>query len=263
MSANRRNTLLLASALLVLVSAGSAAASGTLKYTFKYKNPDTGVEETLLRSWAYVRSASRPPPMEKYLSKPDYVLSGTQADGSCSIVLPEGTYWVRILQRKNRTDSSAYKGPPEEGDYTWIKTVPIMITTNGVVDLGTIYAAPFAYLPITVSGTVRDIYGRPLAGQYVRAQTEPCIEGDEVIYPNQCGPVKDLAMQRTDANGQYTLTLRDPGTYYIYATARLIAGTSAGYNSAGIGAPGPVLLRPVTVRRGDKVTVDVTKWDAL
>jgi hypothetical protein len=67
--------LLVAIAMLFLLSVGPAeAANGSLSFTFKYKNPATGVDTNLTTGWAYLRSTANPPPMEKYFSRADHIL---------------------------------------------------------------------------------------------------------------------------------------------------------------------------------------------
>jgi hypothetical protein len=255
--------LLVAIAMLSMIAVSPAeAAVGSLSYTFKYKNPATGIDQNLSRSWVYLRSTANPPPMEKYFSRADHILWGSFGNGTYRITnIPEGTYYIRITERKFRTGDEYWLGPPEEGDYTWFQTMPITITANQELQLGTLYALPFAASPITITGTVKDINGVPLANQYVRAQTEPCLGGDadHPDEPNQCGPVKKMALQRTDAQGRYTMELREPGTYYFYATGTLYQGPYNGYSYPGTGAPGPIAVAAYTVTVGETKTVDITK----
>jgi len=252
----KRAWIFVLSAMVILFSSGLAeAANGTLKYAFKYKEPGTGIEQTLSRSWAYLRSTSKPPPMEKFFSKADYILWGSYGSYS-QVSVPEGTYYLRITQRKNKSGSGYQYGPPEEGDYTWVRTIPIMITANQTLDLGTIYAQPFALSPITITGTVKSQKGVPLAGRYVRAQTEPCID-DYDFNGNKCGPVKDLALQPTDADGKYVLQLKDPGTYYIYTSPCITAAHDLYTGNRCGQTPAPA---PVTVTRGDTATVNMVVY---
>ena len=129
------------------------------------------------------------------------------------------------------------------------------MTAGSITDLGTKYAASFSE-PITISGAIVNTAGTPLAGRYVRAQTEPCIEanGDPYNYrdTNRCGPVKYLAQQKTDAQGQYTLLLRDPGTYYIVESLTL--GDKHVEYQGNRGTTG-WSMGPVTVNTGEKIAL--------
>ncbi len=232
------------------------AGTGTLKANFKYKDPATGIIQNLTYGYIYLHDATKPPPMEKFFSKADYILGPSGSDGSFTVSVPEGTYYIRITRRKVTAPVRPY-GPPEEGDYTWMQTIPITITANTTVDLGTKYAYPFSNTPITVTGTVMSQNGTPLAGRYVRAQTEPCYDDGYNYNINQCGPVKFLALQPTDANGKFTLQLRDPGTYYIYTSPCITADHDqyTGNRCTYTAAPGPV-----TVVRGDNKTVNMVVY---
>jgi hypothetical protein len=246
-------------AIVTMFSVGLAeAANGTLKVTFKYKDPATGVEQNLNYGFIYLHNATNNAPMEKFLSKADFILGPSNHANGTGV--PEGQYYIRILQRKVIAGPTRPFGPPEEGDYTWVQTTPITIVANSTLDLGTKYALPFSFSPVTITGTVTSSTGTPQVGRYVRAQTEPCIAplnctdtGCEQ-YGNECGPTKFLAQQPTDAAGKYTLLLADPGTYYIYTSPCLMHGhnqndsTRCWYTAA----PGSV-----TVIRGDTKTVNM------
>ncbi len=259
MKTTRLATLLLSFALMSIFSVCLAeAGTGTLKANFKYKDPATGVIQNLSNGYIYLHNATKSPPMEKFFSKADYILGPSAADGSFMANVPEGSYYIRITRRKVLAGTTRPYGPPEEGDYTWMQTTPVTITANATLDLGTKYANPFTFAPITITGTVKSQNGTPVAGRYVRAQTEPCYDDGYSGNINQCGPVKLLALQPTDANGKYTLQLRDPGTYYIYTSPCITAdhddytGNRCTYTAA------PNL--PVTVSRGDTKTVNMVVY---
>ncbi|RII26827.1 MAG: hypothetical protein CXR31_10510 [Geobacter sp.] len=247
-------TLVSSCVMVLMLTVGLAeAANGTLKYTLKYKDPTTGVETNLTRGYVYLHDATKPPPMEKYFTKADYVNMASFGNGTYSDPnVPAGTWYIRITQRKGAV--KAY-GPPEAGDYTWMQTAPITITAGSTLDLGTLYAYPFAAAPITITGTVKSQTGAPVAGRYVRAQTEPCRDDGYNYDINQCGPVKLLALQPTDANGTYTLQIKDPGTYYLYTSPCITAdylpytGNRCEYTAAP--------ANPVTVKIRDVKTVDM------
>jgi hypothetical protein len=236
------------------------AGTGTLKFTLKTKDPATGVESYVGRAFTYLHNSTKPPPMEKFFSKADQILWGSFLNGSYNITgIPEGTYYIRINQRMTLPQTSAGSlGPPQPGDLTWMQTAPVNIVAGQALDLGTLYAYPFGAAPITISGIVRNSAGAPLAGRYVRAQTTPCYDDGYDNNINQCGPVKDLALQPTDANGKYTLLLKDPGSYYIYTSPCITAdynqytGNKCGYSAAA--------SNPVMVKIRDTKTVDLVAY---
>lgn len=240
----------------------AAAGSGTLKGTFVYTDPVTKVEQGLYNGFIYLHNASKPPPMEKFQSKADYILGITLSSGTFSVSVPEGSYYVRILRRKTTAPGASMSqyGPPVEGDYTWMQHRPITVTASKTLDLGKVQAVLYTASPVTITGTVKSAGGVPLEGRYVRAQTEPCLapvnctdSGCEQ-YGNQCGEVKFLALQTTDAAGKYTLFLPDPGTYYIYSSPCLMPGHNL---SDSLRCEYSAAPAPVTVKRGDKVSVDI------
>ena len=228
------------------------AEAGTLTLTFKYKN-SAGVEQPLPYAYAYLRNAANEPPMEKFFSPPDQISAPSSAAGVITMTaVPEGNYYIRVTRRNPL--ASRPLGPPEPGDYMWNQTEPITVTA-GTTNLGTKYAWIFGSAPITISGTVKNGSGTPLVGRYVKATIEPCIQdGYGGALTNYCGPEKHLALQRTDANGNYTLFLRDPGTFYIYESTCLgdqhqqySGNPCIGYGTG-----------PVTVNMGENKVVNIT-----
>ncbi|HWR72030.1 MAG TPA: hypothetical protein VN604_02565 [Nitrospirota bacterium] len=203
--------LVLASALF----AGGAEAAGTINVTFK-KMDSNGVESPLPNSYIYLQPGLGEPPRELFFVNAAYIFGPSDANGRISASIPEGKYYIRITAR-NSSENRPY-GPPEAGDHTWSQTNPLTVATNTIIDLGTKYASPFGSAPIVISGTVTSYNGTPLAGRYVRAQSEPCIQanGYEGTPSNHCGHEKHIALP-TDENGKYTLYLKNPGTFYLYA----------------------------------------------
>ncbi len=201
--------------LMAVTTVGVSEGAGTLTLTFKYKN-SSGVETPLAYSYVYLRSAANEPPMEKFFSPADIISPQSTTTGVVTITnVPEGNYYIRATRRNPLVVRPL--GPPEPGDYIWNQTEPITIT-SGTTNLGTKYAWIFGSAPLTISGTVKDGNGAPLAGRYVKATIEPCIQADGYTGTpsNHCGPEKHIALQRTDANGNYTLFLKNPGTFYVY-----------------------------------------------
>lgn len=270
--------IVISCAMLVMLSVGLAeAANGTLTVTFKYKDPTTQVDQNLNDGYVYLRDAAKPPPMEKFLSKADYILGGRAStiNGKITVPVPAGKYFIRVLQRKvfGQQPPRPY-GPPEPGDLTWFQTSPITITAGATLDLGTKYANPFGST-ITITGTVKDLSGAPLAGRYIRVQTVPCVpnnwcgSGYCEQVTNLCGQPK-ISTPPTEADGRYMLNLRDPGTYYIYAFSSWDKEPGcSGYcappiESTAVGYPGYVggwyQLMPITVQMGDTKTADIVTY---
>ncbi len=202
------------------ISSDGWAGMGTLTVTFKYKD-NNGVEQPLSGAYVYLQDASRNAPMETFFVNARYILGPSFSSGVITGSVPEGSYYIRITKRNPQSGNTNKLGPPETMDYTWNQTIPITINANATTDLGTKYAGFFSS-SITITGTVTNYSsGAPVAGRYVRAQTEPCYTDGYHGNVNRCGPFKFPAQQRTDENGRFTIKLRDPGTYYIYQSSCL------------------------------------------
>ncbi len=240
----------------------SSAGHGTLKFVLKSTDPATGAASPVLKAYTYLHNAAKPPPMERFFSRADYILAPASAgDGTYTINgAPAGTYYIRLNQRAAAAQqtSDGALGPPEAGDLTWRQTAPVTIVAGQTLDLGTLYAYPFGSASITITGTVTSSSGAPLVGRYVRAQTVPCYNDGYDYNINQCGPVKDLALKPTDGSGRYTLRLRTPGTYYIYTSPCI----SAQYNqyTGNVCTYTPAAANPVTVNTGDVKTVNIVAY---
>jgi hypothetical protein len=256
---SRTFTLLISFFAALIMASVAEAGTGTLKLTFLYKNPATGIDTKLTKGYVYLRSAGQSPPMERFYSKADYILGPTDTYGNMTKTVPEGSYFIRINQRIRTfptwpPNNGAY-GPPEPGDHTWMSAIPIKIVAGQTLNLGTIYAYPFASAPITITGTVKNYLGQPLSGRYVKVHTERCTDWWNDGYVNQCGPVKIHAQRPTDANGKYTVYLREPGTYNLMThTSWDTDPGCSGYCAAPIvGTFGAT----VTVKFGDQITQDL------
>jgi hypothetical protein len=244
-------------AAVLLCNGMTEAANGTVKVTFKYKDAN-GIEQPLPNAALYLRLGTEEPPLEKYFKSADYIFGPSTSLGLINASVPEGTYYIRLTRRTNGTVRPL--GPPEAGDYTWTDYKKVTVVANTVTDLGTKYALPFA-APITITGAVKDkSTGAPLAGRYVRAQTEPCIEADysswdpaEWVDSNRCGEEIYLAQQQTDAQGKYTLLLQKPGTYFIVESKTL--GDRHQQYSGNRGTTGWT-MGPITVNTGDKIVLE-------
>jgi hypothetical protein len=243
--------------LIAVFAAGAAEGAGTLKLTFKYKN-SAGVVQPLAYAYVYLRDGSTEPPVEKFFSPPSYVLGPTDSNGRITASVPEGNYYIRVTRRNPMGGTVRPLGPPENGDYTWNKASTIAISTNTITDLGTKYAWLFGSAPITISGTVKTYAGVPLAGRIIKATIEPCIQADGYYGTptNSCGPEKHIAFHRTDANGNYTLFLREPGTFYIYESQCLGDQHQEYSGNPCIGSG----TGPVTVNAGENKVVNFTGY---
>ncbi len=266
----------------VMLSAGVAMANGTLTATFLYNG--SGVNQPLDHAYVYLQSGTKINPKEKYFSSPLLILGPTDANGNISASVPEGKYYVRFTRRapltSTPTQAQTY-GRPNIGDYTWNYGAPvaptITVTTGSVINLGTVYATLFGE-PITVSGRVFKSDGStPVPGAFVKATTQICQE----LYYNYChsiqasgvcerpnGPTANCgtkypAQNLTDANGNYTIKLKNPGTYYIYACSTpgicyglcwQAVGGGGCSNAGGFGTGSGGAISAITVGSGQSLT---------
>ena len=196
-----------------VLPAGSAGANGTLTATVLYNG------QPVQNAYVYLQSASQLAPRQQYYESAAYILGPSDATGHISVSVPEGTWYVRITKRASFSTSL---GPPFPGDYSWYYAGTKTITTNSVVSLGnvpvTIYTQSVA---VSISGTVKGASGKVLSGWAVKASTAPCESGNWAYAHsfNECGSVKYPAF--TDSNGNYTITIPNTGTYYVYASPNL------------------------------------------
>mgnify|MGYP001070381911 CR=1 FL=1 len=244
-------------AAVLLLSGLAEAANGNVMVTFKYRDGN-GAEQPLPDASLYLRAGTEEPPLEKFFRSADYIFSYSDSFGRINASVPEGTYYIRLTRRVDGTRRPL--GPPEAGDYTWTDYKKITVVANTVTNLGTKYAVPFAE-PILITGVIKDNNtGAPLAGRFVRAQTEPCIEANysswdpsEWVDSNRCGEEIYLAQQKTDAQGKYTLLLQNPGTYYI-VESRTLGDRHQQY--AGNRSTTGWFMGPITVNTGDKIVLE-------
>ena len=251
--------LTLCLAAVLWVSGMAEAANGTVRVTFKYKD-NNGIEQVLPSAYLYLRLGTEEPPLQKYFKNADYIFGPSDSLGRINASVPGGTYYIRLTRRQPLSGTARPLGPPEAGDYTWTDYKQITVVANTVIDLGTKYAVPYTDA-ITITGVIKDrTTGAPLAGRFVRAQTEPCIEADysswdsaEWIDSNRCGPEIFLAQQTTDTQGKYTILLREPGTYYI-VTSKTLGDRHQEYS--GNRSTTGWTMGPITVNSGDTIVLE-------
>ncbi len=187
-------------------------ASGALTATVLYNG------QPLQNAYAYLVPGNQMAPGRHYQSAV-HILGPSDANGNISADVIPGPYFVRITKRAG---SASVYGPPYPGDYTWTASTPPIITvaSNQTTNLGmvntTIYGAP-----IKISGTVKGASGKVLPGWAVKAAAVPCESGNWAYAHsfNECGSKKYMAY--TDASGNYTINLKNAGTYYVYASPNL------------------------------------------
>ncbi len=254
----------------LLLLAGTAMANGTVTATFLYTDSG-GAVHPLDHAYVYLQSGTKVNPKEKYFSTPLLILGPTNASGYVSVSVPEGKYYVRLTRRAPLTGTPAQAqsyGPPRAGDYTWnwgTPTAPeITVTTGSVFNLGTVYATIFGE-HITISGRVFNVStGAAKAGWFVKATTQYCVALDSG-YCNSieaggrcaglhwsptanCG-TKYPAQKLTDSNGNYTIFLKNPGTYYILACQ---TPNGCSYGGYGTGSNGQIVT--LSVGAGQQLT---------
>jgi hypothetical protein len=203
-----------------------AGGSGTLTVTCKYFDGNR-VEQPLAGAYVYLHDETKKPHADGVFNKPSHILGPSDLSGRITVSVPEGRYYIRITKRNTQNENRNKVGPPEPMDYTWSQPNPITIHANVTTDLGIAYAGFFT-APISVTGTVTRSSGDPAADLDVRAYSEPCYTNGGDGDVNQCNTAKLITRKSTDANGQYTLTLRDAGTYYIYVNTCGRGGSKSG-----------------------------------
>ncbi|MDA8171709.1 MAG: hypothetical protein M0Z48_07765 [Nitrospiraceae bacterium] len=199
-------------------------SGSTIAATFVYKDPG-GVVHPLDHAYVYLQAGSALSPREKYFKAAQYILGPTDSSGNISANVPAGAYHVRFTRRaplaSAPTRSQAY-GPPGRGDYTWNFVGPsgsiINIPAGSVSNFGAIYATRFGQ-SITISGRVTSSSGAA-AGVYVVAMSSPCLKAIGQYQWSgaySCAGTNYPAQALTDSGGNYSIRLKNPGTYYVYA----------------------------------------------
>lgn len=147
------------------------------------------------------------PFLNAYWRMYDY-LASTGEDGSFSLQLPEGTYYLMIT--KGRT-----VGPPEEGDLIHPpldgrEPRQYVVKAGETTDIGVISEiVPFkkswaAKGPTGIQGVVMDKNGTPVEGKLVLASSFASVE--KQVF---------MSDRRTGRDGTFVLRVAEGGQYYV------------------------------------------------
>lgn len=140
-----------------------------------------------------------------------YRVSEVTADGSFSMRLPEGTYYVTALQKSFMTIAAH---PPEEGDQVfppWEEGhKPVEVKEGKPIDIGTVTAVPFrrewaARGKTGIEGTVLDVMGKPVEEVLVIASKGSSTRS------------RFAADSLTGKDGKYVLRVAESGQYTVKA----------------------------------------------
>ena len=251
--------------LLFLAGPKRAEANGTLTATFVYNG--SGSNQPLAGAYAYLHAYPQGTLIaEKYFRPAQYILGPSDSNGNFNVSVPDGQYRVMLIQK---AQASIPQGPPLNGDYIWRYAGYITVASGSTVDLGTVYARVFA-APATIKGTViRFGNNTPEVKFFVFATKEPCPytrqrPQDSGAPEYNCSPlVKYPAVGPTDSNGNYTLQIKDPGTYYVYASPNP-GQRGYAHHAAGPKPCGPInyydnsvaYVNPITVTAGGTFTMN-------
>ena len=156
-------------------------------------------------------NATGPSPFShEYFRYPDY--SDTLPDdGSFSIELPEGTYYLIAVKKS----IGKKPGPPEEGDLIYPSgddraPKPYIVKAGETTDTGTLAeVVPFkkewaAEGATSIEGVVLDWKGKPYEGVLVLASEDAAMEGPLFVSDS-----------RTGTDGRYILRVPEGGQYYV------------------------------------------------
>jgi len=154
-----------------------------------------------------------PPHPYKYWRIPDMIIS-TDQDGSFSIDLAEGTYYLMIAQKSPDGEI----GPPSKDEFLYFHSdksgnaAPLIIESAKKLDLGILSTAFFWTADkverdkgiTSASGVVVDDAGKPAANVVVFAY----------LYREASGRPAFVS-DRTDKNGKFTIRFYEGGTYFL------------------------------------------------
>jgi hypothetical protein len=180
------------------------------------------------------------------------VPGGTGPDGWFSVDVPAGTYYLVAARRKG----GAQLGPLHAGDhYGYFDGNPVKVgagervsvslqTVEKLRESGAVKAGATGVAG--VRGVLKDPSGKPRAGLFVVASSEP----------NLAGGMPPFRSQPVGADGAYFIDLPKGGTYYV--------GARSGYGGPPRpgqwqGIYGDTALKPVTVESGSVAEgIDIT-----
>lgn len=258
---NKRLTGVLVLALAVALSAGAAGAcSGTITGTFLYNG--SGVVQPLGGGYLYLIPAQTwlqqppPPPGVAFpfaFSNFPHLYGPSDSAGKITATgVGCGYYYMLFIRRGplGMTPAQIY-GPPKKGDYVWHSsqgypgsrpTPPVYLANYATINLGAVYAdanfrgpLEFCESPAnsdTISGRVTGASGAPLAGWAVKITAVAC-NGNEcgAAYRNYCGTSTGGKVYPawTDSNGNYSITVQNGATYYVYAGPSFTSGRGSGW----------------------------------
>jgi len=174
-------------------------------------------------------------------------------NGSFTINLPEGKYFVVVRERKNSTF-----GLLKEGDLTGeYKQNPVIVKKNDYVDVGKIQISPVDTKKVSevnekgvtlrgvaqLSGIVVDQKGKPVKNVYV------------LLYDNaEMVGRPTLISTPTNADGKFIVSITKPGKYYIGARSKI----------GGPAEPGELIGtylgsadKSVKIEAGKKITIKI------
>jgi hypothetical protein len=187
---------------------------GTGKVTGAWILPNkTPVEGGLIYAF---NADSGPPPLRNQSRRvPDSVVI-TNEKGEFTLELPEGTYYLSVLKKKDGT----IPGPPQDGDLHGLsrdkKGNPIKYSVkNGRTHtIGVIrYSAPFRSPDMqivagmtAISGIITAADGTPFEGAVIQVYTDQEVKGKPAFVS-----------PRTKKDGRYVVKIDQAGTYFLIA----------------------------------------------
>lgn len=200
-----------------------------------------------------------PPHPYRYWRIPD-LINGTDKNGNFSVVVPEGTYYLMIAQKKPDGEI----GPPKEKEFLYFhgdakgNATPITVTAGSKLNLG-VLTKSFVWSPKMVSqdknvtaieGVVSDVDGMPIEHAVVFGYLNPEAFGRPAFVSD-----------RTQKNGSYQLRVFEGSTYYLKVRSVIGGGApEAGeFQSAAKGIP-PVEVSVTTGQQLKGVTLKVEKF---
>lgn len=154
-----------------------------------------------------------PPHPYKYWRIPDMIVS-TGQDGSFSLDLPEGTYYLMIAQKSSDDEI----GPPSKDEFLYFhrdkegNAAPLLIEAGKKLNLGTLATAFFWTADkverdkgvTSASGVVTDDSGQPVKNVVVFAY----------LYREATGRPAFVS-DRTDKDGKFIIRFYEGGTYFL------------------------------------------------